>query len=130
MADDRLEKALQFSNYRVTLFQQLEALKLRTANSLMYSIHGGTFRINRELISFVKILLDDQQTGAFLTDINDLPIFIDDLPNFFEEIYSRYFETMNDYGEEYVRIRKARKVASLVDLEKEGTVSSGSNSGN
>jgi len=107
----------------------LDALKLKTANSLMYSIHGGTFKINRELISFVELLVNDKQTGAFLLDINDLPIFIDDLVTFSAEIYTRYFETMNDYGEEYARIRKARKVATIADLEEEGTVSTGSNSG-
>ena len=114
--DSRLEKALSFAEYRVTLFQQLEALKLKTQNGLMFSINGGTFRIDRELISFVKTLLDDKQTGAFLLDVNELPIFIDDLPAFYEEIYSTYFEVMNDYGEEYERIRRSRKVASIIEI--------------
>jgi hypothetical protein len=118
--DERLEKALSFAEYRVTLFQQLEALKLKTQNGLKYSINGGTFKIDRELISFAKVLLDDRQTGAFLLDVNELPIFIDDLPAFYEEIYSIYFEVMNDYGEGYERIRKSRKVAAIVETREEG----------
>lgn len=116
MADDRLAKALKFSNYRVTLFQQLEALKLKTANSLMYSCNGGTFKIDRELIAFVDILHREKLPGAFLTDINELPIFIDDVPAFFNDIYTLYFEVMNDYGAEYARIRKARKVAAVTEF--------------
>lgn len=114
--DSRLEKALEFSNYRVTLFQELKTLKLKMANDLMYSYNGGTFKITRELISFCQALLADDQSETILLDINDTPIFIDALSEFADKIYSQYFEALNEYHIEYERLRKARSVEKIVDL--------------
>jgi hypothetical protein len=114
--DSRLVKALEFSNYRVTLFQELKTLKLKMANDLMYSYNGGTFRINRELISFCQVLIAEDQSETILLDINDTPIFIDALCEFADKIYSQYFEALNEYHIEYERLRKARSVEKIVDL--------------
>jgi len=117
--DSRLEKALQFSNYRTTLYAQLETLKLKTQNDLMYSHNGGTFKISRELISFCHTLIGDDQSDTILLDVNDLPILISDLKTFTDDIYSKYFEAMNEYYVEYEKLRKARKVSAIVDLAPE-----------
>ena len=119
--DKRLEQALQFSNYRITLFQQLKTLKLKVANRLMYSHNGGTFKINRELISFCYSLLNDDQTETVLLDVNETPILIDDLLQFTDNIYSKYFETLNEYHTEYEELRKSRSVDKIVDLSPENT---------
>lgn len=117
--DSRLEKALQFSNYRTTLYAQLENLKLKTQNDLMYSHNGGTFEITRDLISFCYALMGDDQSDTVLLDVNDLPILISDLKTFTDDIYSKYFEAMNEYYVEYEKLRKARKVSAIVDLAPE-----------
>ena len=51
----KLQTALEFSNYRQTLNNQKEVLKAKTESLLSYSINGGTFTIDRELITFVKV---------------------------------------------------------------------------
>ncbi len=117
--DSRLEKALQFSNYRTTLYAQLENLKLKTQNDLMYSHNGGTFKITRGLISFCYALMGDDQSDTILLDVHDLPILISDLKTFTDDIYSKYFEAMNEYYVEYEKLRKARKVSAIVDLAPE-----------
>ena len=53
----KLQTALEFSNYRQTLNNQKEVLKAKTESLLSYSINGGTFTIDRELITFVKVLI-------------------------------------------------------------------------
>ena len=53
----RLTKALEFSNYRTTLNNQQAQLRSKTQSLLSYSINGGTFTINMELINFCKLLL-------------------------------------------------------------------------
>jgi len=116
----KLQTALEFSNYRQTLNNQKEVLKAKTESLLSYSINGGTFTIDRELITFVKVLLDDKHTDAVLLDIYNHPIAID-LQNFYGEIMSRYFEVTNDYYVEYEKIRKARKVSSVLDLNNPGS---------
>ena len=116
----KLQTALEFSNYRQTLNNQKEVLKAKTESLLSYSINGGTFTIDRELITFVKVLIDDKHTDAILLDIYNHPIAID-LQNFYSEIMSRYFEVTNDYYVEYENIRKARKVSSVLDLNNPGS---------
>ena len=117
--DERLKKALEFSNYRLTLYQQLETQKLKTQNDLMFSHNGGTFRITRELISFCSALLSDEQTETILLDVNELPIFVDDLQGFYDKIYSTYFEVLNNYHQEYERLKTARRPAAIVEMEDE-----------
>ncbi len=118
----KLQTALEFANYRQTLNNQKEVLKARTESLLSYSINGGTFTIDRELITFVKVLIDDKHTDAVLLDVYNHPIAVD-LQNFYSEIMSRYFEVTNDYYVEYEKIRKARKVSSVLDLNNPGSES-------
>ena len=118
----KLQTALEFSNYRQTLNNQKEVLKAKTESLLSYSINGGTFTIDRELITFVKVLIDDKHTDAVLLDIYNHPIAVD-LQNFYAEILSRYFEVTNDYYVEYEKIKKARKVSSVLDLNNPGSES-------
>lgn len=115
----RLTDALEFANYRVTLNNQQAALRAKTQSLLSYSINGGTFTIDRPLINFCKLLLDEQQTEAVLLDIYQNPIKVD-VKSFYEEILSRYFEVTNDYYAEYEKLRKSRKVHKVLDLNEEG----------
>jgi hypothetical protein len=111
----RLTKALEFANYRVTLNNQLEILRARTQSFLSYSINGGTFTIDRELIAFCKILCDSKTESAVLLDVYNNPIMIKP-EEFYAEILSRYFEATNDYYYEYEKIRKARKTHRVLDI--------------
>lgn len=114
----KLSKALEFANYRVTLNNQQMALKAKTEALLSYSINGGTFTITRELISFVRTLIDEEIHDVVLLDIYDNPIMVT-LEDFYTEIKSRYFEVTNDYYIQYEKIRKARKVHKVLDLNDE-----------
>lgn len=117
--DERLEKALEFSNYRTTLYNQIESLKLRMKNTLMHSYNGGTFEANQDLIGFCHAMLADGQEETVLLDVNELPVHVDDLRGFYDDIYSKYFEAMNEYNMEYQKLRKARKVSAIVELNPE-----------
>lgn len=115
----RLEQALEFANYRVTLNNQQATLKAKTQSLLSYSINGGTFSIDTTLITFCKLLIDSNHTNAVLLDIYQNPIKVE-LEPFFKEIMSRYFEVTNDYYSEYEKLRKARKVHKVLDLNESG----------
>ena len=115
----RLTKALEFANYRVTLNNQQAALKAKTQSLLSYSINGGTFTINMELINFTKLLIAEGAENAVLLDIYQNPIRIE-LSPFYKEILSRYYEVTNYYYAEYEKLRKARKVHKVLDLNEEG----------
>lgn len=115
----RLTKALEFTNYRVTLNNQQAQLKAKTQSLLSYSINGGTFTIDIPLITFCKQLLNDGQKDVVLLDIYKNPIQVE-VTAFYDEISSRYYEVTNDYYAEYEKLRKARKVHKVLDLNEEG----------
>ena len=109
--DPKLERALEFSQYRETLNNQMQALKSQVEAKLLYSINGGTFKVSAELITFVNLLISKGQTESVLLDVNTTPILIDDLVEFHTDLLSRYHEVTNDYLTQYNKIRKARSVS-------------------
>src|SRR5574337_82779 len=114
--DERLAKALEFANYRQTLNNQLHKTKVRAENSLLISKNGGSFRINQELLCFVDMLIRKEMDTIVLLDNNNLPIRIENLGEFFDEILRLYSEITNDYHAEYEKIRKSRSVKSILDI--------------
>lgn len=115
--DDQLKAALDFSNFRQAFSTQQKTLKEKIQAKLTYGFNGGIFKINRELIGFVQILIDKGRTnGVVLLDQNDNPIMVDDLEKFQEEIMDRYFTSTNEYLEEFQKLKKSRSMEKLVDL--------------
>lgn len=112
--DERLKKALDFANFRVSLQNQKETLKLKLKEHLTYSTNGGTFSINPELISFVAILKERSEEGILL-DQNEIPIHIENLEDFLDEILSRYMNATNNYYDEYEKLKKSRNVGKVVN---------------
>jgi len=115
--DERLKKALDFSNYRQTLSIQRKTLKEKINAKLTYGYQGGLFKIDRSLIVFVQMLIDQDRTeNVPLVDQNDNPILIPDLTKFRDEILDRYFTSTYEYYEEYQKIKNSRTVEKLLDL--------------
>ena len=117
--DERLKKALEFSNYRISLFQKKEDLKLNMSNMLTYASEGGIFKIDTALICFVKAIIDQGKERIVLIDSNENPIVINKIKEFYDEIFNRYFEATNLYHTEYTKLKKSRTVGSLYDFIEE-----------
>ncbi len=115
--DERLEKALEFANYRQTLNSQLHKAKVRAEGSLIIAKNGGTFSVNQELICFLDYLIRTGTSQASLLDSNNTPVQITDVGGFLDEVSLRYFEVTNDYLREYQSIRKARNVKTILDIK-------------
>ena len=114
--DERLKKALDFSNYMVTLNNQKRVLKEKFLESRIYYFNGGQFTVTQELVSFCQSLVALEQDNTILIDDNGLPIGIYDLKSFLDEIVTKYFEAANEYLFEYNKLKKNRTVESIVDL--------------
>jgi hypothetical protein len=115
--DDRLKKALDFANYRQTFAIQRKTLKETTDAELTYGCNGGIFKIDRTLLNFVQLLIDQGRCDNVpLIDANDNPILIINLEEFRDEIFDRYFSTTYKYLELYSALKKSRSVEKLVDL--------------
>lgn len=113
--DERLEKALEFANYRITLGNQKRTLKQRT--QVLQTVHyaKGVFFADAVTISFVKTLLDMDRKEAILIDTKENPISIDNLSEFLETMVSAYTEATNEYKVQEEKIKKARNIKSLMD---------------
>lgn len=115
--DDRLKKALDFANYRQTFAIQRKSLKETVEADLTYGYAGGIFKIDRSLLTFVQLLIEqDRIENIPLIDINDTPILIDNLEKFKNEIFDRYFSATYKYLESFNKLKKSRSVEKLVDL--------------
>jgi hypothetical protein len=114
--DERLSQALEFSNYIATINNQKRMIKENYFQSLLYFVQGGQFTITKELITFVTLLVEKGNIeNIILVDDNDIPIQINDLEMFLDEILSKYFETANTYHQKYTQLAKNRDVGSLVN---------------
>lgn len=113
---EQLKKALEFANYKQTFSIQKKALKEKVNAKLTYGFNGGIFHIDRNLMTFVEMLLNNgRTTGVVLLDLNDNPVLIEDLTAFKDEIFSRYFEATNEFFEQYQTLKKSRSVEKLLD---------------
>ena len=115
--DERLEKALEFSNYMVTLNNQKRLLAEEYQQNLIYFYNGSQFTITRELITFANVMTEADQDEIVITDDNDIPCIIDDLSTFYGEIVSKYASASNQYHTSYLQLKTNRSVEKLVGHE-------------
>ena len=113
---ERLEKALDFSNTMKTFNLNKNNLKVKTQNLLSYSTAGGSFTVDQSLISFMNFVVSNGKTEITLLDKNDIPVRIEDTEKFLDDISSLYFEVVNDYYNEYQKLRSARKIEKVLEI--------------
>lgn len=115
--DERIEKAFDVANYMATLSNQRRIILEELDQKLIYYINGATFKIDANLISFTKTVLDiGHETDVAFLDSNKLPIIISDVREFFENITSVYFEAINEYAVKYADLSKKRRISDIVEL--------------
>jgi hypothetical protein len=115
--DERLKQALDFANYRQTLAIQRKTLKETVEAELTYGYGGGIFKIDRTLLTFVQLLIDQGRTENIpLLDINSTPVLVTNLEEFKNEIFDRYFSATFKYLESYNKLKASRSIEKLVDL--------------
>jgi len=115
--DERLQKALDFSNYMVTFNNQKRALAEKYNQDLLYYHLGAQFTVTKELINFCHTLVSTDNTEVVLVDDNGSPVQITDLENFHANILDVYFTASNEYYNEFVNLKKKRSVSKLVEID-------------
>jgi hypothetical protein len=114
--DERLLKALDFSNYMVVLNNQKKALLEKFKTDIIFYKFGATFTLSKELITFVKTLIDYKtDTDVVLVDDNGFPVMIPNLQEFLDEIMNQYFSSTNQYFADYQMLKSKRTVESLFE---------------
>jgi|TARA_R100000027_G_scaffold19146_1_gene13807 hypothetical protein len=113
---ERLEKALDFSNTMQTFNLNKNNLKVKTQNLLSYSTNGGTFNIDQSLIGFMYMIVSSGKKEAIVMDKNDIPIKIENTEKFLEDISSLYFEAINEYYNDYQKLKSSRKIEKVLEI--------------
>lgn len=114
---EQLKKALEFSNYKQTFSIQRKVLREKIDAKLTFGYGGGIFKIDRGLLNFVQMLCDQGRTeGIVLLDVNDNPVLVENLLEFKDEVFDRYFTATNEFFEEYQSLKKSRSVEKLLEL--------------
>jgi hypothetical protein len=114
--DEKLAKALEFSNYRLTLNNQKKNLKTRMRTMLTIGYNGAMFTVSLELVNFIKHLLDLKVEQYVFLDDNENPVMIKNLLEFHTITLTQYTEAMNEYYVEYEKLKKLRDTKKLVGL--------------
>lgn len=113
--DERLQKALEFSNYTLTINNQKQNIKNRVAQ--LQTVHhlGGVFIANQETIAFVKTLIDLEHKDAIVVDTKQNPIRVPKLQELLEKLVGAYISATQEYEVEYEKLKKARNIKKLMD---------------
>ena len=114
--DDRLQKALDFSNFVETQNNQKRIFLKQLKENLIHYTHGHQITITQQLISFCQSCIQLQQEVLWLLDDNNIPFEVKDLQAFTDEILRVYIFAMRKYTNDYSEIKKNRSVEGLVDL--------------
>ena len=115
--DERIEKAFEAANFIATLSNQRRIILEEFEQKLVYYTNGGTFKVNSELINFVKITLDLGHTNDIpFIDSNNFPVVINDVQDFFDNLVSIYYESLNEYSLKFAEIKSKRRIKDLVNL--------------
>jgi hypothetical protein len=115
--DQELNQALDFANYQASLAIQKKIFREKIEARLTYGHNGGLFKIDHTLLTFVQMLLDQGRvSGVPLLDSNGNPVLVDNLTQFRDDIFDRYFSSLLEYNQEYQQFKKKRSVEKLVKL--------------
>jgi len=115
--EDRLRRALEFSNYRQTLHIQRENVKQRYNSQLQLIVNSGIFYADRELISFVNALIETKNDSAVVIDSKNNPINIENLKEFREDLLEAYHQASNELYAEHRRLKKSRNVKAIIEWD-------------
>lgn len=113
--DKNIEQAFEAANYMITLADQKRILKEEFNQNSVYFLNGGTFKASRELINFVKSLIDLGKENAVLIDDNHMPVDIPDLKTFLDNVLHTHFFAVNSYHTKYQKLKSSRTVESLTN---------------
>jgi hypothetical protein len=115
MDDKKLNEALAFANYRLTLQVQRQNIEARVEAALLISHSGSLFKASQELINFVALRLMRQEQ-ILVEDNSNNVVTIQNGEDFLKVLLSAYDSAMQLKQEEQKRLKSARSTAKIVGL--------------
>lgn len=113
---ENLDKSFELASALTALSNQKRILYEEYQQSLLYFYNGGTFKINKELISFLNVLKSNNNDTCVLIDDNSLPIEIENIANFLATVLDQYSRCSNLYLAKYQTLKNQKNLSSILDL--------------
>lgn len=113
--DDRLNNALAFANYRLTLQVQRQNIEARVSAALLVSYQNAIFKATHELISFVG-LRTMRNDPVIVDDNSGNTIKIENSNEFLTALINAYDSAMALKQAEQQKLKAARTTAKIVGL--------------
>ncbi len=115
MDDKKLNEALAFANYRLTLQVQRQNIEARVEAALLVSYNGALFKATQELINFVALRVMRNES-VLVEDNSTNVITILDSNEFLNLLLAAYDSAMQLKQDEQKRLKSARSTAKIVGL--------------
>ena len=64
----------------------------------------------------MNFVISSGKTEITLLDKNDIPVHIEDTEKFLDDVSSLYFEVVNDYYNEYQKLKSSRKIEKVLEI--------------
>jgi hypothetical protein len=100
-------------NYRTTLLQQKKIIEQQFKDQCIISENGGLFLITAELLTSIKNIKEADQ---WVLDMNQNPIYIQTIANFYDRAYNVYYTALADFGKSFNQLKSQRSVESLLEI--------------
>lgn len=113
--DERLERALEFANYRITIENQKATAQRRLNTMLVFHYNNGVFSADSTTISFVAALIAAGIQTSIVLDNKNNPIEIENLKEFQDQLISTYHIALNEYATEHQKLARARNIKKAMD---------------
>jgi hypothetical protein len=100
-------------NYRSTLANQIKVLDQKFKDQCIVAQDGGLFLLTPEFLSAIENITEDSQ---WVLDMNQNPILIDNIADFYKRSYNVYYTALSDYGTKFNQLKSQRSVETILDL--------------
>jgi hypothetical protein len=113
--DERLERALEFANYRSTLSNQRRNVRARM--HILQTVHhnNGVFVADAATIGFINALIVNGKKSGIAIDTKDNPVEISSYQEFLDLLIGAYTEATNEYKIQVEKLNKSRNIKTIMD---------------
>jgi len=109
-----INNILETSSFLETLNNQISILQQKYESDIIHAENGGIFLIDKELITFVDLLVRRNQDPIFLLDSRNIPIRIKNSQKFLDDITNNFMQNTLKYYYSYIELKEKRNNFSLI----------------
>ena len=100
-------------NYRTIFLQQKKIIEQQFKDQCIISESGGMFFITADFLATIKNI---EEADQWVLDMNQNPIYIQTIANFYDRAYNVYYTALADFGKSFNQLKSQRSVESILEI--------------